>query len=220
MEFERTLCQDAALYFIPWLIDRKSEQNTFVKPRAMFRKGIRGAAPLCLFWKHVRKERGLSRTLTKDDCDPRLWTWGTSYSKQDPATFLERRESSLDKIHQGFLRQGKMTSDSRLVPGATGTTVRAAASRRVALGRFEDRVKVYWDNQSIQITKNGTFRIYIDRSQAGLKIGTTQKLFSRVQDIKKDVTIYFYHHGIKLKQGEEILSRVESGTGLRSNVTA
>lgn len=99
----------------------------------MFRKGVQGAAPLDLYWKHVGNEKALGRILTKHDCDPGLWPWATSYLKQDTAAFLERRECFLDKIHQLFLRHLKIISGSRIVPGTTSTMVRGAANRRNAL---------------------------------------------------------------------------------------
>ena len=51
----------------------------------------------------------------------------------------------------------------------------------------------------------GLFVSMLIKIKRGLKLGTTQKLYPRVQEIKKDVIICFYHGGMKLKQGEEII---------------
>ena len=197
----RTLCQDAVLNFFLWLVGQKSEKDTFRKQRAMCQRGVPGAAPLALFWSHVEKEKEFGRLLVKYEVDTGLWTWAGSYLKEDPATFLERGESFLTKVRQRFSDRRRI-SDSRMV---NCVTVRASANRKIALGRFEDRVREYWDNQDILITKNGDFRIYVHKDQRGPKLRTVPRFYSIVQKAEKDLTIHFAYEGITLKLGEKIV---------------
>lgn len=147
------------------------------------------------------KREIFGRLLAKHEFEPGLWTWAGSYLKEDPATFLKRGESFLTKVRQRFSdRRG--VSDSWMV---NGVTVRASANRKLALGRFEDRVREYWDNQHIPITKNGDFRNRVHKDQRGLKLRTVARLYSIVQKAEKDLTIHFAYEGITLKLGEKFV---------------
>ena len=167
--------------------------------RANFRKGVRCSAPFVLYWKHVQKERKLGKNLMKEKSDSGLWTWATSKIKQDPSTFLARVTSILGEIHRLLLIQRRITEAKNIT--ADGMSVRAASNRTIALGRFEDRFKEFWNKRTVKITKNGDFRIDINKNRGGLICKTTPKLCSRVGEAKKDAVIYFAHEGITLMVG-------------------
>ncbi len=73
MEFERALCQEAAF---DYSMTHRSKKRTghVCETESYVSKRCLGEAPLELFWKHVREERALGRTMTKDDCDSGLGT--------------------------------------------------------------------------------------------------------------------------------------------------
>ena len=137
------------------LVGQGHKDKVLVMQWAKFQEDVRGSAPFVLYWKNVQKERRRGRNLTSEGFDPGLWTWAASKNEQDPSTLLERGGSFLDEIHRLFLIQRRITEAKSVTK--YGVTARAASSREIALGRFEDRFKEFSSNQNVKAIKTGDF---------------------------------------------------------------